>query len=96
LGYSFVPLLTLFELCGFVHSQKKIIEKTAYVLQQGAKLLAKEQPTEENSAKKLAIQIHGKLPLIYSSPRFEAVATRFRGQINENAKTLHIQQLSQK
>ncbi len=88
LGYSFVPLLTLFELWGFVRSQKKIIEKTAYVLQQGAKLLAKEQPTEENSAKKLATQIHGKLPLIYSSPRFEAVATRFRGQINENAKTL--------
>ncbi len=48
-----------------------------------------ESPTEENLAKKVATKLYGRLPLIYSAPGpFEAVATRWKGQLAENAKTL--------
>ncbi len=88
LGYSFVPLVTLFELWGFLPSQREAIETTQYALHKGAEKLAKDVPESDNAAKKLARKLHGKLPLVYSSPRLEAVATRFRGQINENGKAL--------
>ncbi len=88
LGYSFVPLLTLCELWGFIPDQSKHIEETQYALHKGAEKLARDVPEDENPAKKLARKLHGKLPIIYSTPRLEAAATRFRGQINENGKAL--------
>ncbi len=88
LGYSFVPLTTLMALWGFIPEQNEALENTMYALHKGAEKLAYEIPTEKNAAKKLAKKLHGKLPLIYTAPRFEAVGTRFRGQINENGKAL--------
>lgn len=88
LGYSFVPLTTLCEMWGFIPSQSKAIETTQYALHKGAEKLARDVPESENAAKKLSRKLHGKLVLIYSSPRLEAAATRFRGQINENGKAL--------
>ncbi len=88
LGYSFVPLVVLFQLWGFLDEQDEALDETEYALHKGAEKLARDVPENENTAKKLARKLHGKLPLIHSSPRFEAVATRFRGQINENGKAL--------
>ncbi len=88
LGYSFAPLATLMGLWGFIPEQADAIEETSYALHKGAEKLSREIPESENPAKQLAKKIHGKLPLIYSSPRLEAVATRFRGQIEENGKAL--------
>ena len=88
LGYSFVPLTSLFAMWGFIPEQKEALETTMYALHKGAEKLEKGILEEQNVAKQLARKLHGKLPLIYSSPRLEAVATRFRGQINENAKFL--------
>jgi len=88
LGYSFAPLLTLFELWGFLPSHEEELNKTTALLHEGAKRLFRDIPEDMNDAKKLARKLHGKLPLIYSTLRLEAVATRFRGQINENAKML--------
>ncbi|MCD6594995.1 bifunctional phosphoglucose/phosphomannose isomerase [bacterium] len=88
LGYSFVPLTVLMSVWGFIPKQNEAIENTIYSLHKGAEKLAKDIPTSDNTAKKLAQKIYGKLPIIYSSPRLEAVATRFRGQISENGKAL--------
>ncbi len=88
LGYSFVPLTVLMSLWGFIPDQSDAIENTIYALHKGAEKLAKDIPTDDNAAKQLAQKIYGKLPIVYSSPRLEAVATRFRGQINENSKAL--------
>ncbi|MCD6417161.1 bifunctional phosphoglucose/phosphomannose isomerase [bacterium] len=88
LGYSFVPLTKLCEFWGFIPPQDEFLENTQYALHKGAEKLSRDVPTEENAAKKMALKLHGKLPIIYSSPRLEAVATRFRGQIEENGKAL--------
>ncbi len=87
-GYSFIPLAALFSFWGFIPDQAKSIDCTAFVLAKNATRLSRDVPTKENIAKQLATKLHNKIALIYSSPRFEAVATRFRGQINENGKTL--------
>lgn len=46
-----------------------------------------EVPTEKNPAKQLAAALSGKMPLIFGiHPSTEAVATRWKCQINENSK----------
>lgn len=52
------------------------------------KLLNTEKENIKTEAKKLADNLIGKLPIIYSSDSFEALAIRFRQQINENSKML--------
>ena len=37
-------------------------------------------------AEEISVQLHGKIPLIYSSPQFGAVALRWKQAINENSK----------
>ena len=45
--------------------------------------------TSGNEAKELAVFLHGKYPLFYSAmDHFEALALRWRGQVEENAKVL--------
>ena len=48
--------------------------------------LGAETPPGENRAKALALDLRGFVPFIYAPRRFEAVAYRFRTQLNENSK----------
>jgi glucose/mannose-6-phosphate isomerase len=43
-------------------------------------------PTDNNLAKKVALRLRGKLPLVYGSSLLEGVAYRFGTQLNENSK----------
>ena len=87
LGYSFIPLLGVFIRLGYARDHWADIKSTARLLKNRAEKFSPSVP--DNPAKKLATRIFGKLPLIYSSTRyFDVVGTRFRGQINENAKML--------
>jgi len=89
LGYSFSPMLTLFEELGLIPDQSAEIEETYNSLQIGIQEFDLTSPTSENTAKALAFALFKKLPLVYSdSFHFDSVAVRFRGQINENSKQL--------
>lgn len=89
LGYSFAPMLTLMEELGFLPDQINAIDDTYKLLSAGIEQYDLEIPAKDNAAKTLAFGLFKKLPLIYSdSEHFDAVAVRFRGQINENAKQL--------
>lgn len=82
LGYSFVQqiyILKHFRLIG-----KSLIADVRKALS----LLKKEQKDIQKRAKILANSIHQKTTIIYTSDRMEAVAIRFRQQLNENAKVL--------
>ena len=48
--------------------------------------LVLEKPTDENPAKRLALELRGLVPFVYGPRLFEAVAYRIRTQLNENAK----------
>jgi glucose/mannose-6-phosphate isomerase len=43
-------------------------------------------PTAQNTAKQLATQIAGRLPIVYGAGFLAAVANRWKTQLNENAK----------
>jgi glucose/mannose-6-phosphate isomerase len=89
LGYSFVPVLAILERLGFAPGEQVKIQKTREFLQSNREKYRLEIDTQENQAKKLAVRLHGKLPIIYASTdHFDAVSTRWKGQFCENAKML--------
>lgn len=90
LGYAFFPWLVVFSKLGFVADRTNDIEETISVMADlRDKLLRPEVKTPRNPAKVLATALKGKYAIIYAANRyFDAVITRFRGQLAENSKTL--------
>jgi len=89
LGYSFVPILAILERLGFVQGEKEEIRKAKEFLSSNRSKYRMELGIEENLAKKIALELHRKLPVIYAgNDHFDAVSTRWKGQICENAKML--------
>lgn len=89
LGYSFIPpLLTLSKL-GFIGNKDKEIDQTIEVLNSLKKGLEAENPIDENIAKRIAITLHRKYPIIYgANDHIDIVVTRWRGELAENGKHL--------
>ncbi len=50
--------------------------------------LSPEVPLRKNRAKKLALRLRGRTPIIYGAPPYGPVAKRWQTQLNENAKVL--------
>ena len=89
LGYSFVPVLAMLERLGFVKGEEKNISKAGEFLAGNRDRYALDIDADRNEAKKLAVKLHRKLPIVYAScDRFDAVSTRWKGQFCENAKML--------
>lgn len=78
IGYSFFALLKLFENSGFIESKEQDTRKTEKALK---KSIYKEM------AKKIAMKLKDKIPIIYVSDDMEAVAYKWKININENSKT---------
>lgn len=82
LGYSMTQVLYVLKEFNLITNQFiKEIESTI-------KLLVSEKANIKIDAKKLSDNLINKTPIIYSANNFEAVAIRFRQQINENSKML--------
>lgn len=89
LGYSFVPILVFLEKLGFTSSKIDELEKTIEFLSSKRKEYEMKENSENNKTKKIAAELFGKLPIIYSgADHFDAVAYRWKGQICENSKML--------
>lgn len=82
LGYSVVAQLAV------LRGAKLITGKIFKQLEAARKLLLREQPDLQKRAQKLAGFLAGKTPVLYTADHAEAVAVRWRQQINENAKLL--------
>ncbi|MEW6509565.1 MAG: bifunctional phosphoglucose/phosphomannose isomerase [Bacteroidota bacterium] len=88
LGYSFFPLLIALARIGFVRDRSRDIRETIAMLEQRSILYA-DAGGGANTALMLAQQLRGRIGVIYSAAeRFDAVNTRWRGQIAENGKSL--------
>jgi glucose/mannose-6-phosphate isomerase len=90
LGYMFFPLLAYLERCGALErSFDADVEETLTLMQTIAAKIGPAVPLRDNPAKQLAVELQGKIPLVYGSQGYRGVvAARWRGQINENAKML--------
>jgi len=86
IGYIFIPLLILMDKTGFIESQHREISETIELLKLLSKGYAPESP--ENDAKRLALDIHGKIPLLYGIHGLtDSITLRWKCQFNENSKT---------
>jgi len=88
LGYSFFPLLLAMTKMGFIKSKRSQIRETLALLHKKSLEYA-DFDSAENRALQLARQLRGRIGVVYSSTeRFDAVNTRWRGQVAENGKSL--------
>jgi glucose/mannose-6-phosphate isomerase len=87
LGYSIATLLTILWRLGYsAFTDQQILEAAAALKD---RLPCYIPESDNNPALELARKIHGKIPLIYAGQdSLDAVATRFKGQICENAECL--------
>lgn len=82
LGYSLIQQLFILRHLGLIGDS--IIDQ----LKSSVNQLKFNQDEIKNDAKTLAQFLHGRIAVIYTTNRMEAVALRFRQQVNENAKQL--------
>jgi len=82
LGFSVVAQLAV------LRAAKLIPLKLLTQVGAAQKMLAKDQAAIQKSARKIAAALVGKTPVVYTADHNEAVAVRWRQQINENAKML--------
>ena len=89
LGYLAIPLVVVLSRMGLVADRRSEILQSRALIQGKIQAYSPQSSRETNAAKQLALQIHGRLPLIYGSQdRLETVAVRWRGQLSENGKVL--------
>jgi glucose/mannose-6-phosphate isomerase len=87
-GYLFAPLALFLEEIGILHNLRPQIEETIAVLRQQRQQLDPQVSQPNNPARQLAEHLRGAIPIIWGSTGLtEAVALRWKAQINENAKS---------
>ena len=88
-GHLFTPMMVFLSKLGFIPNNANDVEDAVALLSDISRQLAPDVPVEGNEAKQIARAIHNKLPVIYASQNhFDVVAMRWKGQFNENSKTM--------
>ncbi|MCB2203783.1 bifunctional phosphoglucose/phosphomannose isomerase [bacterium] len=88
LGYLFFPLLMIAARLDILDLQQSVLAETQQVLENATKQYA-DFLSDRNPAILVAGKLQGKLPVLYAAQvGLEAVLTRWRCQIEENAKML--------
>lgn len=90
LGFSVVSTLCVLHSLGLTPPIATEVKETCELLERlSNRHYGLDIPEKENSAKQLARSLYGRFPVIYASSDYlEAVALRWRGELEENAKTL--------
>jgi glucose/mannose-6-phosphate isomerase len=88
LGYLLVPLLYVLQDANILKKVDRDITETVDILNQIKQECKPELPLKKNTARALASELQGKLPIIYGEYSFtDVVALRWKHMFNENAKT---------
>jgi glucose/mannose-6-phosphate isomerase len=85
-GYTLMLLLASLHRLGLVETSKDDVQAATADLREQAIQLGEEVPARNNPAKQLALELKGKLILIYGGGIFSGLARRWKTQFNENAK----------
>lgn len=89
LGYSFTPVLVTLSRLGVISDKTVELKITAKHLEKRRAEYALDRKSSQNKAKRLALSLYRKIPIIYSSSDyFDAVGYRWKGQLCENSKVL--------
>ena len=89
IAWSYLPLIAAVARLGYLPPHDDAVAEAAAELEAGLTQLGPDVATRDNPAKQLAHSLAGRLALVYGSEGWCApVATRWKGQLNENAKHL--------
>ena len=89
LAFSFLPLLFLIYKLNLTEISEDDIAALVSGLKRYRESYLVSVKADRNPAKSLALHLFGKIPIIYTGPELtDAVGTRWKGQICENAKAL--------
>ena len=87
LGYSVTPILGILQTAGLIDGQSPAVTEAAQVMQGMQREIDHAVPEDRNAAKQMARRLHGKVVVVYGAGMLAEVARRWKGQVNENAKT---------
>ncbi|MBI4246174.1 MAG: SIS domain-containing protein, partial [Candidatus Rokubacteria bacterium] len=87
LGYLFFPLLEVLRSVDLTVAKESEVDEALAVVARLAHELGPERPLATNDAKRLAVAIADRLPVVYGGPVTGAVAYRWKTDFEENAKT---------
>jgi glucose/mannose-6-phosphate isomerase len=87
LGHLFVPCLEVLAAAGAEVARPDEVTEALAVLEALGPGLEPDRAVADNEAKRLALDVHGRLPAIYGGPVTGAVAYRWKTDVEENAKT---------
>ncbi|MBI3978900.1 MAG: bifunctional phosphoglucose/phosphomannose isomerase [Chloroflexi bacterium] len=86
LGYGMMPLLAFLQQLGLTRRWDADLEAGLAAMERLAAEIGVDVPLDRNPAKQLASRLHGRFAVVYGAGVLAAVARRWKGQINENAK----------
>ena len=86
--YHFLVLIRLFAFLNLVHISESEIQSTLQSVRKCIDQYGINNPIENNLAKQLAIKLEKNLPCIYGGGLFNGMTLRWKTQINENAKSM--------
>lgn len=84
--YLFFPLPILIERMGVSLNIAEETKEALLVLEKLSKEIAPQNLTINNPSKRLALELDGTIPVIYSFSQYGAIAHRLKTQFNENSK----------
>ena len=86
LGYLLLPAVTLLAGCGVTVATAAEVDEAVAAVESLAPELVPARPSADNEAKRLALSIGDRLPVIYGGPTTGAAAYRWKTDVEENAK----------
>jgi glucose/mannose-6-phosphate isomerase len=86
LGYPLILLLGVCWRLGLVDDHSAYVAEAVREMRAWGKDVDADVPTARNEAKRLALRISNKLPVVYGAGHLYAVANRWKTQFNENTK----------
>jgi glucose/mannose-6-phosphate isomerase len=85
IAYLLFPLLVVLKKIRFI-KEGSDLGRVIKNLKETRDELTPDVKTKDNPAKRIAVRLRGKIPLIYGFGKFEAIALRAKAQFNENSK----------
>jgi glucose/mannose-6-phosphate isomerase len=86
LGYLFFPILRILESVNLAPVQPTEREEALALLDNMARELGPDRPAVDNEAKRLALALDGRIPVVYGGELTAAAAFRWNTEVEENAK----------
>jgi glucose/mannose-6-phosphate isomerase len=86
ISHQFFSLATVMHKLGLVGTSWGEVPEALSTLEAIRDEVSMDVPVDENLAKKVALRLLGKIPLVYGSSLLEGVAYRLGSQLNENSK----------